>query len=121
MDERESGLRRVLNFGHTIGHGIESAVGLENLYHGECVSLGMLPMCSPELRCRLTQIFRKLGLPTCCKADPDKVWAAIAHDKKRSGSTITLVYAPEAGSYRLESVPLAGLKERVYSFLSEKE
>ena len=44
-DEKENSLRRVLNFGHTLGHAIESSAGLDTLLHGECVALGMLPMC----------------------------------------------------------------------------
>lgn len=119
-DEREAGLRRTLNFGHTIGHGIESAVGLDALYHGECVALGMLPMCADALRPRVKAILEKLELPTSCTADPDTVWEAISHDKKCSGNTITVVYAPEAGSFQLRSIPIADLKETVYSFLGEK-
>ena len=46
QDEKEQGLRRALNFGHTLGHGIESLYEENGLYHGECVALGMLPMCS---------------------------------------------------------------------------
>jgi 3-dehydroquinate synthase len=49
-DEREGGLRKVLNFGHTIAHAIESINGLEKYYHGECVGIGMLPMCSQKVR-----------------------------------------------------------------------
>lgn len=45
QDPHEHGLRRVLNFGHTVGHAIESSAG-GRLLHGECVALGMLPMCS---------------------------------------------------------------------------
>ena len=120
-DEKESGLRRVLNFGHTIGHGIESAVGLNALYHGECVALGMLPMCSDSLRPRVKAILEKLNLPTTCSADPEAVWAAISHDKKLSGDIITVVYAPEAGSYQLRSMPIEDLKETVYAFVGKKE
>ncbi len=119
-DEKEAGLRRVLNFGHTIGHGIETAVGLDTLYHGECVALGMLPMCSDDLRPRVKALLEKLNLPTTCDADPDAVWQAMAHDKKLSGDTITVVYAPKAGSYQLQSIPLADLKEKVYSFLQKR-
>ncbi len=120
-DEKESGLRRTLNFGHTIGHGIESAVGLDLLYHGECVALGMLPMCSDGLRPRVKAILERLQLPTACTAKPEAVWEAICHDKKRSGDTITVVYAPKAGSFTLQSIPIADLKETVYTFLGEKE
>jgi 3-dehydroquinate synthase len=120
-DEKEADLRRVLNFGHTIGHGIESVEGPKGLYHGECVALGMLPMCSDDLRSRVRAILERLGLPTVCTADPEAVWAAISHDKKRSGDAITLVYAPKAGSFVLRSVPLADVKELVCAFLSQKE
>ena len=120
-DEKETGLRRVLNFGHTIGHGIESAAGLNELYHGECVALGMLPMCSDSLRPRVKAILEKLNLPTACSADPDRVWEAMYHDKKLSGDTITVVYAPGAGSYELRSMPIADLKETVWAFLEKKE
>ncbi|MBO7150734.1 MAG: 3-dehydroquinate synthase, partial [Clostridia bacterium] len=59
-DEKETNLRRILNFGHTIGHGIESKA---DLYHGECVALGMLPMCAPAVRTRLEKVLAKLSLP----------------------------------------------------------
>ena len=58
-DERESGLRRVLNFGHTIGHGIESTQEAQALYHGECVALGMLPMCDAAIRPRVVKLLKK--------------------------------------------------------------
>ena len=119
-DEKESGLRRVLNFGHTIGHGIETAAGLDTFYHGECVALGMLPMCSDELRPRLKAILEKLDLPTSCNADAQGVWEAMLHDKKLSGDTITVVYAPKAGSFELRSMPVAELKETVYGFLGKE-
>ena len=118
-DEKESGLRRVLTFGHTIGHGIETAAGLDTLYHGECVALGMLPMCSEALRPRVKRILEKLGLPTACHVDPEAVWAAMSHDKKLSGDTITVVYAQQAGSFQLEAMPLQALRETVFTFLCE--
>lgn len=117
-DEKEAGLRRVLNFGHTIGHGIETAAGLDALYHGECVALGMLPMCADDLRPRVKAILERLQLPTACSVDPNAVWEAISHDKKLSGNTITVVYAPKAGSFELRAMPIGDLKETVYTFLS---
>ena len=63
-DEREAGLRATLNFGHTLGHAIESANHLGGLYHGECVALGMLPMIEDaSLRRRTRAVYKKLGLP----------------------------------------------------------
>lgn len=117
-DEKEKGLRRVLNFGHTIGHGIETAAGLNQLYHGECVALGMLPMCSSTLRLRVKAILEKLALPTSCNVNAAAVWEAISHDKKLSGESITVVYAQEAGSFELRTMPLIDFKATVYSFLN---
>ena len=117
-DEKESGLRRVLNFGHTVGHGIETAAA-GALYHGECVALGMLPLCSEELRPRVKAILQKLGLPLTCRVDADAVWAAMAHDKKLSGDTITVVRAPAAGQFTLQKMPIGDLKDTVYTFIKE--
>ncbi|MBR2886942.1 MAG: 3-dehydroquinate synthase, partial [Bacteroidales bacterium] len=58
-DEKETGLRKVLNFGHTLGHGIESVT---DFFHGECVALGMIPMCNQTLRDRLIAVLRKENL-----------------------------------------------------------
>ncbi len=98
-DERESGLRRVLNFGHTLGHGIESAAGLHDLLHGECVALGMLPLCAPEVRARLVPLLKQLGLPTVLPVSPETVLGAVCHDKKCDGGTVSYVYVPRVGEY----------------------
>ncbi|MGN1062313.1 MAG: 3-dehydroquinate synthase family protein, partial [Candidatus Scatosoma sp.] len=61
-DPEEKGLRKVLNFGHTAGHAIESEYG-GKLLHGECVALGMLPFAAPEIRPRLSALLARYGLP----------------------------------------------------------
>ena len=99
-DEKEGGLRRVLNFGHTLGHGIEAVTGL---FHGECVALGMLP----ERRgagARLTKILAREGLPVSCRAEAAKVVEAAMHDKKARQETIITVQVKKAGEF--EFVPL---------------
>ena len=98
QDEKEHGLRRALNFGHTLGHGIEAVQG-EYLFHGECVALGMLPMCTPEIRQRLEKVLKKLNLPVTCSADAEQVTAAAIHDKKASGNTITVIRVEKAGNF----------------------
>lgn len=98
-DECESGLRRVLNFGHTLGHGVESAAGLHDLLHGECVALGMLPLCAPEVRARLLKLLKRLGLPTVLPVSPETVLGAVCHDKKCDGGTVSYVYVPRVGEY----------------------
>lgn len=98
-DEREGGLRRVLNFGHTLGHGIESAAGLHGLLHGECVALGMLPLCAPEVRARLLPLLKRLGLPTVLPVPTETVLGAVCHDKKCDGGAVAYVYVPRVGEY----------------------
>ena len=110
QDETERSLRRVLNFGHTLGHGIESEFGMRDLYHGECVALGMLPLCAPHVRARLVRVLERVGLPTAIDADLDRVVDAVAHDKKMEGNTIHYVFAPEIGQFEFRSASLAEFK-----------
>ena len=110
-DERETGLRAVLNFGHTIGHGIESAEHLGGLYHGECVALGMLPMIEDEaLRSRVKAVYKRLGLPASIEYDGDEIFRFATHDKKASGDAVTVVRVPELGQVRLDKIPLEELR-----------
>lgn len=117
LDERESGPRKLLNFGHTIGHGIESVCGLgekQGLLHGECVGLGMLPMCTdPALRRRVQDILERQNLPTRATFDPDAVFAAICHDKKAAANGMTIVTAEKAGAAQLHTVSLDWLHQLV--------
>ena len=101
QDPTEQGLRRVLNFGHTIGHAVESCAG-GKLLHGECVAMGMLPMCGPALRPRLTNILRKCGLPTGCGFTPRQLLPYLLHDKKAFSDGISVVMVDEPGSFRME-------------------
>lgn len=110
-DERESGLRKILNFGHTVAHAIESENGMENYYHGECVAMGMLFMCSDAVRERLLPVLNKLNLPTLTSFDSDKLLSAIRHDKKMSGERITVVYVSRVGSFELRDITLADIEK----------
>ena len=113
-DEKEAGLRKILNFGHTIGHGIETeAAG--SLYHGECVALGMLPMCSDEVRARLLPVLRKAKLPTELKLSESalrEVMTAVSHDKKSAAGGVDAVIVHEAGSFEIKKLTLAELREK---------
>jgi 3-dehydroquinate synthase len=112
QDEREKNLRATLNFGHTIGHAIESANHLGGLYHGECVALGMLPMIEDEaLRARAKAVCEKLGLPTSVAYNGNEIYGFVGHDKKNAtGGKITVVRVPELGTARLDKIPLADLR-----------
>ena len=114
-DERESGLRRILNFGHTLGHAMESEShkGDEPLYHGEAVALGMIPMCAPEVRERLIAVLKKLGLPTHYEGDVSLLAEALAHDKKMAGESIHLIYVDRVGSFRQEKKTFSAFADEV--------
>lgn len=112
-DEREGGLRMVLNFGHTLAHAIESANDMQELYHGECVAIGMLPMCSNDVRERLIKVLKKLNLPTESQCEKGKLFDAMRHDKKLSGKEITIIYVPSIGEFKFEKLPLDALIERM--------
>ena len=107
QDERESGLRKILNFGHTIGHGIESVTGL---LHGECVAMGMIPMCSPAVRSRLLPVLGALHLPARVHADPEEVYHAVLHDKKMGDGYVSVVSVDSIGSYKIQKVDPAVLR-----------
>ena len=110
-DEREAGLRRVLNFGHTLGHGIEAEEELNGLYHGECVSLGMIPMCSEDVRKRLVPVLKKVGLPTEYSGSIERALEFMLHDKKRTAKGIFAVFCDEVGTHRIERVSAEQLSE----------
>ena len=109
-DPTEKGLRRVLNFGHTIGHAIEALEGGE-LLHGECVALGMLPMCSDDVRARLAAVLERYGLPTKIQASAQQLMPYIAHDKKRTEAGINVVLVDEIGSFRFELMSPEDIEE----------
>ena len=109
QDERESGPRKLLNFGHTIGHGVESTAR-GSLYHGECVALGMVPMCGREVRGRLIPLLERLGLPTACDLDKEAIWQAMQHDKKSSSSGFSAVFVEKPGQGFVKQVSFAEVK-----------
>ena len=104
QDEKESGLRKILNFGHTIGHGIESSEGMSELYHGECVALGMIPMCSEDIKQRVINVLKKCGLYNLIDFDWDKISDAAFHDKKADGEYVTAVTVPDVGCFELKTM-----------------
>lgn len=104
QDERETGLRRVLNFGHTVGHAVETECGLSQLYHGECVAIGMMPMLAPHLRDEVAGVLAKYNLPSKSPVPAEKLTEAMSHDKKVDGSSINAVFVPEAGKFEMKKM-----------------
>ncbi len=97
-DFKEAGLRRALNFGHTVGHAIEALAG-GALLHGECVSIGMTYAASPAVLARLVPLLERYGLPTKAEASPYALLPFLLRDKKMKENGIVTVYAEELGSF----------------------
>lgn len=114
QDEKESHLRKILNFGHTIGHGFES-VAKGKLLHGEYVALGMLYMCNNEVREQLLEIYASLGfaVPNVSEFDLDEVKKAILHDKKANDKNCSVVYVSQIGDGQIEEWPMTKVLERL--------
>lgn len=117
-DERESGMRKLLNFGHSIGHGVEAAEGYR-LGHGACVAIGMVAIasasvtagvCPEEVPDRIASLLVRHGLPLETKADSRSVFEAALHDKKRSGDAIDLVVPRGIGSASIARTPIEEFK-----------
>ena len=114
-DEQErKGERALLNFGHTIGHGIERAANYRGMSHGEAVSLGMVAAAeistrkaglAKEQRQRIVDLLRKFGLPTQLPKDVprEKILDALKFDKKFVRAGIRFVVTPKIGSAKLAS------------------
>lgn len=115
-DERESGERALLNFGHTLGHALEAEGLFQRLTHGEAVSLGMVAMLQvgealgrtdPIDTARVIDLLRRLGLPVAL--DPVTLRAALpflALDKKRRSGSIRAVVLTRIGEARVHLLPL---------------
>lgn len=111
QDEKESGLRKILNFGHTIGHGIESSGNMSNLYHGECVALGLIPMCDEKIRARVITVLEKCNLYNMVEFDWDKITKALLHDKKADGEYVTITTVADIGQFELKKIKCSELIE----------
>jgi 3-dehydroquinate synthase len=125
-DERESGLREILNFGHTFAHALESTTHYRRFQHGEAVALGMIAAAtvghdvgitpSPD-RTRITTLVRKIGpFPDWPRVPPDKLIASMRSDKKAREGKIRFVLTPRIGKARTyDDVPLDKVKRVLHA------
>jgi len=104
-DEKDTGERQLLNFGHTFGHAVEKCSNY-TLSHGKAVAAGMAVMaracikkglCGQKDAERLISLIRKFGLPTETEYSEKELFDAVMSDKKRRGGSITLVVFKETG------------------------
>jgi 3-dehydroquinate synthase len=118
-DERESDRRRILNYGHTIGHALEALGGYESLVHGEAVGIGLVQeadlacyqgICNRAVVDRIRDVVKAAGLSDRMPAWPvAKLWKAMLQDKKVSSGRVVGVW-PE----RIGDVRMAPVDERVF-------
>jgi len=111
MDEKEAGLRAILNYGHTFGHAFETISGYHGLVHGEAVAIGMvlaaqvsaaLGHCSSEDVERITALLTRCGLPVeIPQYDRQQLLQAIAADKKSKSGSLTFICNQGIGMYAM--------------------
>lgn len=120
-DEKEKGIRRILNFGHTFGHIIEIS---ESLKHGEAVSIGMvlatkiserLNKCDSSITNKIIKILKYYNLPTTCKLDFKKIEKQLFFDKKNENGYIHFVFIEDIGKVAVEKI----LRKKVVNVLSK--
>jgi 3-dehydroquinate synthase len=112
-DEREGGLRMILNFGHTIGHGLEAATSYRRFKHGEAVAWGMiaalgvgreLGLLDGRSAARLVRLIQRVApLPSLGGISLAHVRAAVRHDKKFRGGSVRMVFLPRLGEAEVRS------------------
>ncbi len=120
VDERESGLRAILNFGHTFGHAIEAGMGYGAWLHGEAVGCGMvlaadlsasLGLVTAELAERVARLVARAGLPTAAPPMPLPQWFQLMGvDKKASDGDIRYVLLDAPGSATMRGAPQAAVE-----------
>lgn len=113
QDERESGLRRILNYGHTVAHAVERLTGYRKYKHGEAVAIGMVSAsCATEIiggsdtamTDRIVNLLKAIGLPYRCPADVshDDIITAMGLDKKVSHGKLNAVISGEIGTAHID-------------------
>lgn len=119
VDERDVGVRRLLNLGHTVGHAIEICSHFE-ITHGSAVAIGTsiaarasakMNICSPNVPSEIEKMFEAYSLPTTCKFNADELAYIAAGDKKRFGKTISLILPYDIGDSRIYDIKAENIKD----------
>lgn len=119
IDEHDTGLRMILNFGHTIGHAAEKLGNYVDLTHGQAVAVGMVAamrlsamLGNEDLSERLIDILEHIGLPTELKYGREDIYRSLLSDKKKFGATVNFILVREPG--RAEITPIGAEKLHEY-------
>lgn len=122
-DEFDLGRRMLLNFGHTLGHAVESCSGF-SVPHGQAVAIGMAAIaraaskhgiCAEETNTKLEAILKMYQLPSELPYPAERIAEAVMTDKKRSGGQITLILPEYIGKCKMEKVP----KENILQWVKD--
>ncbi|MBQ8731953.1 MAG: 3-dehydroquinate synthase [Oscillospiraceae bacterium] len=114
-DEFDTGRRKLLNLGHTVGHAIEAASDFR-ISHGSAVAMGMVAvtcyaakagLCAADLPKRLTDLLESYRLPVTCPFSAEELIRSALHDKKREGDRIDLVIPREIGNCEIYPIPVS--------------
>lgn len=126
-DEFDTGLRQLLNFGHTIGHAIEKCSAFK-ITHGHAVAIGMViisraaekcGLCGKGISAAIEKTLKKCGLPTSCSYSAEELYSVTLSDKKRAGNSVTLVVPEKIGSCVLHKVTTEELLKYIEKGLEE--
>ncbi len=118
-DEFENGDRKLLNFGHTLGHAIEN---IYELLHGHAISIGMMAACtiSEEInnfssaeKQKVSGLIEQYHLPVHLSVDKEKIWEILKMDKKRAGNEMKFVLLNKIGEAVIKPIPLVQLKDLI--------
>lgn len=107
-DEKEKNLRKILNFGHTIGHAIEIN---NKLLHGEAIARGMLYLLNDEIKLKLIKILDQLEIPREYDLDYSQILSIIKNDKKMNGDYLDLVVVEKIGKAIIKKVTLKEIEK----------
>jgi 3-dehydroquinate synthase len=117
-DEFDTGARMKLNLGHTIGHGVEAQSHF-GISHGKAVAIGMAivaraaaknGICSDDTAVQIISTIQAFGLPTQAEYDSQSLYSSALSDKKRAGSTVSLIVPAAIGDCRIVPTPVSELK-----------
>jgi 3-dehydroquinate synthase len=121
-DEFESGDRKLLNFGHTLGHALETQY---ELTHGEAVALGMVFACWLSSQfygfkdaARVESVLKNYGLPTRADFDVEKVFKILQMDKKRVSTTMNYVLLDRIGKGKIQALSVKQIPTLLHRYLS---
>lgn len=120
IDEHDTGLRMILNFGHTIGHAAEKLGNYTELTHGQAVAIGMVAAMrlnalrgDEDLTAPLIALLQKIGLPTELTYDREAIFGALLSDKKKFGSTVNFILVREPGRAEITPIEAETLHEYI--------